>query len=99
VYVRAFAPSGFRGGLNWYRNFTRNWHDSADLPDTVSQPALMILAEWDAALPPSAADGMEALVPDLERHLIAQAGHWVQQEKPEAVTKAMKDWLARRFAR
>jgi pimeloyl-ACP methyl ester carboxylesterase len=31
TYERAFEASGFRGGLNWYRNADRNWRDSADL--------------------------------------------------------------------
>jgi microsomal epoxide hydrolase/non-specific protein-tyrosine kinase len=97
VYVDAYRQSGFRGGLNWYRNFSRNWADSATLPDTVSQPALMILAEWDAALPPSAADGMEEIVPHLEKRLIPQTGHWVQQEAPGPVNAAIADWLARTF--
>jgi pimeloyl-ACP methyl ester carboxylesterase len=97
VYVDAYAHSGFEGGLNWYRNFTRNWYDSAHLPDIVHQPALMLLAELDAALPPSAADGMEEIVPNLEKRLIANAGHWVQQEQPEAVNAAIADWLARHF--
>ncbi|MEC8094742.1 MAG: alpha/beta hydrolase, partial [Pseudomonadota bacterium] len=29
-YHRAFTRSGFRGGINWYRNFSRNWENSAD---------------------------------------------------------------------
>ncbi len=48
-------------------------------------------------LPPSAADGMEAYVPDLEKILIKGSGHWTQQEKPDAVNKAILDWLDRRF--
>lgn len=97
VYAEAYRRTGFRGGLNWYRNFSRNWRDSAHLPDTVAQPALMILAEWDSALPPSAAEGMEELVPHLERRLIPRAGHWVQQEAPNEVNAALVDWLARTF--
>jgi pimeloyl-ACP methyl ester carboxylesterase len=98
VYIDAYRISGFVGGLNWYRNFTRNWQASADVPDTVSQPSLMIMAEWDAALPPSACDGMEALIPDLEKHLIPRCGHWAPQEAPEAVNAMMLTWLARRFS-
>ena len=25
VFLDAFAVSGFTGGINWYRNFSRNW--------------------------------------------------------------------------
>ena len=57
----------------------------------------MIMAENDAVLPPSAADGMEAFVSDLEKTMIKGSGHWTQQEKPEAVNSAILVWLDRRF--
>jgi pimeloyl-ACP methyl ester carboxylesterase len=97
VFVEAFTRTGFRGPVNWYRNFTRNWVDSQSIPDHVSQPALMIMAQNDVVLPPSAADGMEKYVPDLEKVLIDGCGHWTQQEKPEQTTHAIADWLTRRF--
>jgi pimeloyl-ACP methyl ester carboxylesterase len=89
--------TGFTGAINWYRNFTRNWERSAGVTDHVAAPSLMIMAELDAVLPPSAADGMEAYVPDLERALIAGSGHWTQQEKPDEVNTVILDWLRRRF--
>jgi pimeloyl-ACP methyl ester carboxylesterase len=96
-FVDTFQRTGFTGGINWYRNFTRNWRNAEGIVDKVSQPALMIMAEKDAVLPPAAADGMEAFVPDLEKVLIKDSGHWTQQEQPEAVNRAMIDWLDRRF--
>ena len=29
VFVEAVTKTGFTGGINWYRNFSRNWHRSA----------------------------------------------------------------------
>ena len=97
VFADTFKRSGFTGPINWYRNFTRNWHASKGLEHRVYQPSLMIMAEKDAVLPPSAADGMEALIPDLEKQLVLGSGHWTQQEEPEAVNRIMLDWLGRRF--
>ena len=97
VFVDAFRRSGFSGGIHWYRNITRNWQRSADLDPTVRAPALMIMAEHDAVLPPSAADGMERLVPDLEKLLLRDCGHWTQQERPDQVNAALIDWRRRRF--
>ena len=57
----------------------------------------MIMAELDAVLPPSLADGMEEYVPDLEKVLIEGSGHWTQQEKPAEVNAALIGWLNRRF--
>jgi pimeloyl-ACP methyl ester carboxylesterase len=96
-FVEAFGRTGFTGGINWYRNFTRNWQRSEHLVQKVEQPALMIMAEHDAVLPPSLADGMEQYVPDLEKVLIQDSGHWTQQEKPAEVNAAIVDWLDRRF--
>jgi pimeloyl-ACP methyl ester carboxylesterase len=97
VFVDTFRRTGFTGGINWYRNFTRNWERSGGLTDKVEVPSLMIMAENDAVLPPSAADGMEAFVSDLEKTLIRDCGHWTQQERPGAVNAAIIDWLDRRF--
>jgi pimeloyl-ACP methyl ester carboxylesterase len=97
VFVDTFTRTGFTGGINWYRNFTRNWERSTALEDKVKVPSLMIMAENDAVLPPSAANGMEAYIPDLEKTLIRDSGHWTQQEQPEAVNAAIIDWLDRRF--
>ena len=97
VFVESFQRTGFTGGINWYRNFTRNWAMSEGIDQQVRVPGLMVMAEKDAVLPPSAADGMEAYVADLEKALVKESGHWTQQEKPEDVNHIILDWLARRF--
>src|SRR5271154_6445824 len=97
VFVDTFTKTGFTGGINWYRNFSRNWQRSADLDHTVRVPSLMIMAENDAVLPPSAADGMEKLIADLEKYLVRGSGHWTQQEKPEEVSAKLIEWRRKRF--
>jgi pimeloyl-ACP methyl ester carboxylesterase len=97
VFTEAFARTGFTGGINWYRNITRNWLRSADLPTTVTVPSLMVMAERDAVLPPSAADDMQTWVTDLEKALVVASGHWTQQEEPEQTNRILLDWLDRRF--
>ena len=97
AFVETFERTGFTGGINWYRNFTRNWERSAGIEQKVKVACLMIMAEKDAVLPPSAADGMETYVPDLERVLIKDSGHWTQQEQPKAVNDAILDWMGRHF--
>lgn len=97
VYEEAFTRSGFRGAINWYRNFTRNWQLSADFEQKITVPGLMISAANDPFLPPSMAQGMEKYVPDLETHIIPDCGHWTQNEKPKELCDLMVDWLARRF--
>ncbi len=97
VFVDAFKVSGFTGGINWYRNMTRNWERSAHIDHTVRVPSLMVMAENDHVLPPSACDGMEAIVLDLEKYLVRDSGHWTQQEKPDEVSSKIIEWRRRRF--
>lgn len=88
TFVEAFQRTGFTGGINWYRNITRNWETAAAYNHLIAQPSLMIMAEHDPWLPPSSADGMEAVVPDLEKVLIRDCGHWSQQERPDEATRS-----------
>ena len=97
VYVESYRRTGFRGGINWYRNMDRNWERTSHLRQHVAHPALMITAEWDVFLPPKLSEGMETYVPDLERACVQAAGHWTQQEKPAEVSRLLIDWLDRRM--
>lgn len=97
VFVDTYKRTGFTGGINWYRNLSRNWRLSGMMEQKVRVPGLMIMAEDDVVLSPSMADGMERFVPDLERILIKHCGHWTQQEHPDETNNAMIDWLKRRF--
>jgi pimeloyl-ACP methyl ester carboxylesterase len=95
VFARSFERTGFTGGLNWYRNFDRNWELTAYLSGAkVMQPALMITAELDPVLRPEMADGMSLWVPNLrDTVLIKNCGHWTQQEKPDEVNRALIGFL------
>jgi pimeloyl-ACP methyl ester carboxylesterase len=96
-YTRAFEKSGFEGGINWYRNFTRNWQLTEGQAEKIGVPCLMISAADDIVLRPELTIGMEQYVPDLEKHVIADCGHWTQSEKPDELNRLMVDWLKRRF--
>jgi len=98
VFVESFRATGFTGGINWYRNFTRNWERSEGLPQRIDDlPCLMITAEKDAVLTPAMAEPMPLLIGDLEMHMVQGSGHWTQQEKPAEVNRLILDWLDRRF--
>ncbi len=98
TYASTFARTGFRGGINWYRNFDRNWETAPEVGVAkVERPCLMVTAQWDWALRPEFAAGMPALCPDLEMKNIERCGHWTQQEKPDELNRILSDWLVRRF--
>lgn len=97
VFVKTYEKTGFTGGINWYRNIDSNWELTKDRPRTIEVPCLYVGAEDDVVLPPSSANGMEKLIPQLEKATINDCGHWTQQERPEEFNKIVIDWLQRHF--
>ena len=98
-YTGEFARTGFRGGLNWYRNIDRNWELLAPLAGAkVEVPALYIAGDRD---PVVAFPGMDQLIPNLSKFvpqlretiMLPGCGHWTQQERPAEVNAAMIDFL------
>lgn len=97
-YAAVFERTGFRGGINWYRNIDANAAAHPDVGTTpLALPTLMLCAEWDPALPPALAANMGQLCSDLEMHVIAKAGHWVPTECPDEINELLVDWLSRHF--
>jgi pimeloyl-ACP methyl ester carboxylesterase len=94
-----FRETGFRGPLNWYRNFRRN----ADLLAPwrgcpIHQPSLFIAGARDDVLkfPGAKAriDGLSRVLPGLRgTHILDGAGHWVQRERPETVNRLLIEFL------
>ncbi|MEQ8952857.1 MAG: alpha/beta hydrolase, partial [Gammaproteobacteria bacterium] len=96
--VSQFEQAGFRGGVNYYRNFQRNWELAADLPQRVTVPTLFIAGERDIVIAGASADqltaSMSRVVDDLRGVvLIPEIGHWVQQEAPRRTNELMLEFL------
>ena len=96
VYVRAFERTGFSGGLNWYRNIDRNWELTESVAERhVVQPALFLTGELDPVRGFMPAAAMQGWVDDLRAEVVVPgAGHWVQQQAPDAVNAALLEFLA-----
>jgi pimeloyl-ACP methyl ester carboxylesterase len=96
-YVEQYQRSGFRGGLNWYRNLDRNMEITPQLQNKkISQPAMFIAGEKDAVLqfPGMNLNEMNKLIPNLkEQVIIPGAGHWVSVESPQVVNQALLGFL------
>jgi pimeloyl-ACP methyl ester carboxylesterase len=98
-YTEEFKSAGFRGGINYYRNFHRNWETTPQLAHAqVAAPVLFIAGEKDSvirgATVEALATSMKTAVPGLrEVKLLPNAGHWVQQERPTEVNAAILDFL------
>ncbi len=93
-YATEFARTGFTGGINWYRNFDRNWELTPQLEGAkVQVPSMFIGGSADPVLimsPPSVSEGW--LTDHRGDVVIDDAGHWVQQEKPDEVNAALIDF-------
>jgi len=98
-YAQEFARTGFRGGLNWYRNLRRNWELGGPWRgQPIRQPSLFIAGSRDGVLRfPAAQSQLDAFPKTLPglvgSHIIEGAGHWVQQERPAEVNKLLVDFL------
>ena len=96
-YAQAFEAGGWRGPINYYRNFDRNVASSLALGDyAIQQPAGFIAGAMDPVVTmfPNQLETMRSLCRDyrLER-MIEGAGHWVQQEAPEETVAATLEFL------
>lgn len=97
--VRSFEKSGFRGGVNYYRNLDRNWaSEAAFVGLQVHVPAMYLVGENDTGLAmpgmQNIIDAMPSLVPQLRvSQVVPKAGHWLQQEAPEVVNAALLGFL------
>lgn len=98
-------PGAMTAMLNWYRASAivvpapgedaerPAWLDAPFPP--IVQPTLVIWGMKDFALLPVQLE-LDELVPDLTIVRVEDGGHFVPWEKPEAVTTAIRDWLATR---
>ena len=98
-YVAEFKRTGFRGGLNWYRNVDRNWVLMAPWSGAkVTVPALYMAGEQDLVVKFPGADqliaNLKQYVPKLQQTImLPDCGHWTQQEKPDEVNSALITFL------
>ena len=100
AYRQTFTGRGFRGALNWYRNFERTWQRTEFLAQArVQQPTLFLLGDRDpvGVLEAHTLKRMPGQVADLEQHLLTDCGHWIQNEQPQRVNALLLDFLQRRF--
>jgi pimeloyl-ACP methyl ester carboxylesterase len=94
-YASEFKRTGFRGGLNRYRNMDRDWRELPQLEGAkVTRPALFIGGTKDGVLAFTSLDPMKANCSDLRDVIMIEgAGHWTQQERPQEVNDALIKFL------
>ncbi len=107
VYSTEYGRTGFQGGLQWYRSVTSvssifgGAGINADLQLfaglTIDQPSLFVAgtSDWGIHQRPGALERMQSSACTDMRglHLLDGAGHWVQQEQPEAASQLVLEFL------
>jgi pimeloyl-ACP methyl ester carboxylesterase len=97
-YTQEFERTGFRGGLNWYRNIDRLWELTPFLAGAkLRQPTLFMAGEVDPVIVMygPAFHALETNVPDLRmKAVLPGVGHWTQQERPAEVNQLLIAFLA-----
>lgn len=97
-------PGALTAMFNWYRaspmtvpamgeDALRPAFLDAPFPK-LHMPVLVVWGMEDKALLPCQLEGLDALIDDLTVVRIPGAGHFVPWEAPDAVTRAMADWLS-----
>ena len=95
-YAGEFQRTGFRGGLNWYRNIHRNWELTGAFQDLqIQQPALFITGDRDVVpYSEEALAAMKVAVPNLTNAVVLPGiGHWTQQEAADDVNRELLTFL------
>ena len=95
VFVKAFQHSGFTGGINWYRNLSRNWQLLEAAPEQVHCPALMIHGNHDMVPP---LENLADFVPQVEVTSL-DCGHWIMQEQPQQTNELVLRWMLKHYPR
>ncbi len=97
-YIEAFKKSDFGAMLNYYkRNYPREPYTEDTSPlKKVQAPVLMIHGLKDTALLAPALNGnWDYVERDLTLTTVPTAGHFVQADEADFVTKTMRAWLLR----
>ena len=99
VYAQEYGRTGFQGGLNFYRTRIDNINAELDLfsGKAIECPSIFIggSADWGVEQVPGGIEKMRTVACSDMRavHSVPGAGHWVQQEQPEATVRLLLDFL------
>jgi pimeloyl-ACP methyl ester carboxylesterase len=98
VYAEALmAPGTLEAALGYYRALPGSIHKTKQLQGKIQAPVLVLWGRKDPALGPELVDAARRYVAGpLTVQWFAEAGHWLQQEEPEAVTLALASFAASR---
>lgn len=97
-YTAEFERSGFGGPLSFYHNIDNDWHDLADQEGKpLTPPAMFIGGQYDVGTTwgAEAIERAHEVMTDYRgTHMVADVGHWIQQEAPSETNQLLLEFLA-----
>lgn len=90
-------PRAITSALNYYRNLMQRGlfrPMNRNTQRSIEVPTLLIWGEQDVALSIELTKDLEQWVPNIQVRLIADSGHWVQQEQPELVNHSILEFVS-----
>ncbi|HEX2359392.1 MAG TPA: alpha/beta hydrolase [Solirubrobacterales bacterium] len=105
AYHQAWSqPGALRGGLNYYRaarmgdqvaaGGVAEEYEAKIRAQQLEVPTLVIWGERDPALLVGLTRGLGEWIADLRVELLADAGHWVPYERPDAVNRLIREFVS-----
>jgi pimeloyl-ACP methyl ester carboxylesterase len=99
VYTEEYGRTGFQGGLNGYRGSPGDVDLMLFAGKTIDVPATFMggKKDWGVYQNPGSLDRLEKNLTTKYQgtQLLDGAGHWVQQEQPEALSRLLIDFVKR----
>jgi pimeloyl-ACP methyl ester carboxylesterase len=96
-YAQEYARTGFQGGLQGYRNNPYDKDLNVFAGRKIEVPSVFISGkkDWGTYQTPGGLENFAGKLSTQYRgtHFIDHAGHWVQQEQPEAVCKLLIEFI------
>ena len=97
VYAEEYGRTGFQGGLNGYRGSPGDVDLQVFAGRTIDVPSTFMggKSDWGVYQNPGALGRLEKTLTTkyTGTHLVEGAGHWVQQEQPEVLSRLLLDFL------
>ena len=97
VYTEEYGRTGFQGGLNGYRGSPGDVDLTLFAGRTIDVPSTFMggRSDWGVYQNPGALERLEKNLTTKYRgtHLVDGAGHWVQQEQPDALSRLLVQFL------
>ncbi len=100
VYASEYGRVGFQGGLDGYRRGLESRNNAELLTfagRTIDVPSIFISgkSDWGVYQTAGAAEAMQTKACTKMKgfHLVPGAGHWIQQEQPEEVSRLLTEFL------